>query len=91
MEGHVDGNAIAGVLSDFFAFDVTTARARCLGCGDTGEIARTMVWGGDQGLVVRCPECAHVLMVVVTQPSGMRLQMRGMAWMEVSSEEPRRP
>lgn len=85
MQGHVDGNAIAGVLSDVFAFDVTTARARCLGCGEVGEVGRTMVYGGDQGYVVRCSRCDDVLMVVVPKPSGMRLQMRGMSWLEAET------
>ena len=34
MIGHVDGNALAGVLSELFRFDVTTARMRCASCGD---------------------------------------------------------
>ena len=28
---HVDGNAMAGTLAEFFSFDVTTATARCNG------------------------------------------------------------
>lgn len=83
MDGHVDGNAIAGVMSDIFAFDVTTALARCRSCGETAALAQDMVYGGDQGYVVRCQGCDDVLMVLVPEPSGMRMQMRGIAWLEV--------
>lgn len=83
MDGHVDGNALAGVMSDVFAFDVTTARARCLACGEVRALAQDLVYGGEQGYVVRCMVCEDVLMVVVPDPEGMRLQMRGMAWLEV--------
>jgi hypothetical protein len=82
MQGHVDGNAIAGILSEVFAFDATCSIGRCSSCGDTGELARAMVYGGEQGYVVRCPACDNVLMVVVDSPDRRRIQMRGLAWLE---------
>ena len=82
MLGHVDGNAIAGVLSELFRFDVTTARVRCASCGDVAVLARAMVYGGEQGLVVRCGECGDALMVVMQVPGGTRIQLRGAAWIE---------
>ena len=51
---HVDGNAIAGPLAEFFAFDVTTATGRCVGCGSIAELARAMVYRSGAGTVVRC-------------------------------------
>lgn len=56
MDGHVDGNALAGMLSELFSFDVTLARCRCASCGDVAVIARAMVYGGEQGRVVRCSQ-----------------------------------
>lgn len=83
MAGHVDGNAIAGMLSEFFRFDVTTARARCGSCRSVAVLAVAMVYGGEQGTVVRCAECGNVLMVVVPAADSIRVQLRGMAWVEV--------
>jgi uncharacterized Zn finger protein len=83
MIGHVDGNAIAGVLTDLFRFEVTTARVRCASCGNVAMLAQAMVYGGDQGLVVRCLECGDALMVIVQMPGHTRVQLRGMAWLEV--------
>jgi uncharacterized Zn finger protein len=82
MIGHVDGNALAGVLSELFRFDVTTARVRCASCGDLAVLARAMVYGGEQGLVVRCGECGDALMVVIQVPGRTRIQLRGAAWIE---------
>lgn len=82
---HVDGNALAGMLADIFVFDATTARARCVNCGDIGVLAGAMVYGGEQGHVVRCVACDSVLMVVLPEPHAVRVQMRGIAWLEVGA------
>ena len=83
MNGHVDGNALAGVFSEFFSFDATLARSRCASCGDVAAIARAHVYGGEQGRVLRCRQCGDVLMVVVARPDGIRVQLRGMSWLDV--------
>ena len=83
MIGHVDGNALAGVLSELFRFDVTTAAVRCASCGDRAVLARAMVYGGEQGLVVRCRACGDALMVIVQMGDRTRVQLRGAAWLEV--------
>lgn len=83
MIGHVDGNALAGTLSELFRFDMTTARVRCASCGDLAVLARAMVYGGEQGMVVRCGECGDVLVVVVQTPESTRIHLRGAAWLEV--------
>jgi ribosomal protein S27E len=84
MDGHLDGNALAGVLSEFFVFDVTTARSRCASCGDIAVIARALVFGSEQARVIRCSHCGDVLMVVLQEPDGVRVHMRGMSWMDVA-------
>lgn len=83
MSEHVDGNSLAGPLSELFAADLTTATARCLGCGDVSELARATVYPDPTGYVVRCAECADVLMVVVEEPDGVCIELRGMAWLKV--------
>ncbi len=87
MVGHVDGNALAGLLSEVVQFEPTTARARCVSCGDVAVLAQAMVYRGEQGLVVRCKQCDGVLLAVVPVPGGMRLQLRGISWLEVHPSE----
>lgn len=84
MIGHVDGNALAGPLSEIFEFDATLAITDCLGCSDIAMLAEAMVYGDNgHGLVVRCKNCGGVLMVIVPEPEHTKLDMRGLAWLQV--------
>jgi len=84
MRGHVDGNALAGILSEL-QLDVTV-RGRCAGCGDVAVLARAVVYGDEQARVARCAACSGVLFVLFTEPGGMRLQLRGMSWLDTAPE-----
>jgi hypothetical protein len=72
----LDGNAIAGELSEVFTGDLTTATATCAACGVTGMVATAVVYEG-MGTVLRCPECDSVLLRLVHIRSEIRLEMRG--------------
>lgn len=78
MTHHIDGNALAGVLSEVFISDVTAARARCGNCGRTSPLAEAMVYPDAPGLVARCSSCDHVLVVVVQADSGVVLSLAGL-------------
>lgn len=86
MVGHVDGNALAGTLAELFRFEPTTARGRCGSCGRVAALAEGMVYRGEQGLVLRCVHCDAVLLTVVPIDGGMRVQLRGIGWLEVPAE-----
>lgn len=90
MEGngttHVDGNVLAGPLSDLFAVDITTASARCNGCGDIAVLARAMVYLDPTGYVVRCSHCDDVLMVVVAEAENLCLDLRGITLLRIPLE-----
>jgi hypothetical protein len=78
MSNHLDGNALAGVLSDVFTTDVTAARARCGRCGRTAAVAEAMVYPDAPGLVARCSSCDHVLVVVVAAGDRLVLSLAGL-------------
>ncbi|SIN87337.1 DUF6510 family protein [Agromyces cerinus] len=80
---HVDGNALAGPLAEFFSFDLTTAIARCSGCGAVGELARTMVYRSGAGTVVRCSECDQVLATLVETADRAWIGLSGISAIEV--------
>ena len=61
----LDGNAIAGLLSEIFVMEVTTAEATCAGCGAVNAIGQVHVYTNAPGAVVRCPGCELVLMRIV--------------------------
>lgn len=84
MIGHVDGNALAGPLSEVFQFDATLARTDCLSCHDVAMLAEAMVYGDNgHGLVVRCRNCNDVLMVIVPEPQHTMIDLRGLAWLQI--------
>jgi hypothetical protein len=74
---HLDGNTLAGPLSEIFAVDITAATGRCAGCGLTGPVASLHVYGPDPGFVARCPGCEEVVLRLVRGPEDAWLDLRG--------------
>lgn len=73
----LDGNAVAGMLRELFAFDVTVASLDCAGCGSTAELGGVRVFGGAMGAIFRCIHCDTAMLRVVRQPDGFTLDLRG--------------
>jgi len=73
----VDGNAAAGILSEVFVPDLTSARAKCRGCGMTRTIGALIVYAHGMGTVVRCPGCDSVVLRVARTPTHMWLDATG--------------
>ena len=61
----LDGNAIAGLLREVFALELTGARAACAGCGTIAELGAEPVYAHAPGAVLRCRNCDDVMIVVV--------------------------
>jgi hypothetical protein len=61
-DSRLDGNAAAGLLSELFTLEATTAEACCASCGRTGAVGAADVYADAPGLVLRCPGCEAVLM-----------------------------
>jgi len=79
----LDGNALAGSLSEIFAIDVTSAVFTCAGCGGTGAVATLRVWDRAPGGVARCPHCEDVVLRIVRAPGRVFLDLRGATCLEV--------
>ncbi len=69
-ERRLDGNAVGGILSEVFAFEMTAARVACAGCGATREIGAQMAYVSEIGTVVRCASCDNALIRVARQGDG---------------------
>jgi hypothetical protein len=74
--GHVDGNALAGLLAEVFPFDLTAAKGHCAHCGSTGMLGDAMVYFASPGTIVRCAQCNGVLATLV--------ETSGRVWMNLS-------
>jgi hypothetical protein len=82
-EAALDGNSLAGPLSEIFAAEVTAAQARCGGCGRTSMVAELKVYGPEPGLVARCPGCSSVLLRLVRVASEVWLDLSGTSVMRL--------
>ncbi len=83
MNACLDGNVLAGALSELFTFDITSATGKCVSCGNSGAIGRARVYADAPGLVARCEACGQVVLRLVRSPSRAWLDLRGITCLEV--------
>jgi hypothetical protein len=77
-EQRLDGNAAAGVLREIFAVEMTTAIGTCGNCGKVGPLGELMLYGGEIGMVLRCPGCDHMLICITHTPEGYWVDLGGL-------------
>jgi hypothetical protein len=75
-EVHTDANGVAGLLSEVFAVEVTTVRRRCHSCGAENALGAHRAYHG-AGVVLRCPACSDVAMLVGVAEDRLVLEWRG--------------
>jgi hypothetical protein len=81
----VDGNAIAGLLQEVFAVEMTTAIGICAGCGATEPIGAIHVYQG-AGIVLRCPHCDNALAKIVRSGTRLWIAFPGIRALEINSD-----
>jgi uncharacterized protein DUF6510 len=79
----LDGNAIAGNLHELFGAELTTASGTCASCGAARPIAELAVYVS-AGTVARCRSCEAVVLVLVDLHGVTRVDLRGMAALDVA-------
>jgi hypothetical protein len=80
----IDGNVLAGPLSEVMVGDVTSATARCVQCGDTASVAQAVVYASRGRYVARCRSCDGVLLTVIDADGSVRLSMTGIGALTMS-------
>jgi hypothetical protein len=83
-ERMLDGNAVAGLLQEVFAVEMTTAIGTCDGCGAQEPIGAVHVFLG-AGAVLRCPHCDNALVKIVSSSGRMWLSMPGIRSLELTT------
>ena len=73
----VDGNAVAGLLREVFAFEMTTSPTKCAHCGAVGALGTLLAFTQAPGVVLRCPACEQVIMRIVQTADAIYLDVRG--------------
>jgi hypothetical protein len=81
----LDGNAVAGLLGDVFAVEMTAALVSCAHCGVTGAVAAAHVYMHGPGVVLRCPECTGVVMRFAEVRGRLLADLHGVGRMELSA------
>ena len=79
----LDGNAVAGLLQEVFAVEVTTATGMCNACGVTNPVGALHVFRG-AGVVMRCPDCDEVLVTIVRGDARVWIGLAGVRRLEVA-------
>ena len=82
-ELRLDGNAIAGLLQELFAVEMTTAIGTCSGCSTAGPVGTAHLYRG-AGIVLRCPHCDNVLAKIVKNDSRVWIDLPGIRTLEVT-------
>jgi hypothetical protein len=72
----LDGNALAGLLEELFAADLTAAPRVCHSCGSVHPIGAHRLYRG-AGVVLRCPSCGVVALLVAALPDRYLLRLVG--------------
>ena len=80
----LDGNAVAGLLQEVFAIEVTTARATCDNCGATDAVGALHVFRG-AGIVMRCPHCDNALVRIVKADTRVWIGFPGVRTLQVTA------
>ncbi len=73
----LDANAVAGILDEIFAMDMTACPMECAYCGLEGEMGRLLAFGQAPGIVLRCPACENVVMRIVQTREAIYVEARG--------------
>ena len=79
----LDGNAVAGVLQEVFAVEMTTAIGTCNTCGATDQVGALHVFRG-AGIVMRCPHCDNALVTIVENGPRVWIGFAGVRTLQVT-------
>jgi hypothetical protein len=79
----LDGNAVAGLLQDVFAVEMTTAIGTCNACGATDVVGALHVFRG-AGVVMRCPHCDNALVTIVKDDVRVWIGFSGLRTLQVT-------
>ena len=86
----LDGNAAAGILSEVFVPDLTTARVTCANCGTIRALGALLVYSHGMGTVIRCPNCDAVVLRVARPRSQLWLDATGARLVVMAGATPAR-
>jgi Family of unknown function (DUF6510) len=79
----LDGNAVAGLLQEVFAAEVTTAVGTCATCAASEPVGAVHAYRG-AGIVLRCPHCDAVLVKIVKDDTRVWIAFPGIRTLAIA-------
>jgi hypothetical protein len=79
----LDGNAVAGLLQEVFAVEMTTATGTCAACGASEAVGALLVFRG-AGIVMRCPHCDSALVSIVKDDTRVWINFQGVRTLQIA-------
>jgi ribosomal protein S27AE len=79
----LDGNALGGLLQELFGSELTDKPHTCQSCGACNLVATHRLYRGS-GLVLRCPACGAIAMVVAKLRDRYVVHMTGTWRLEIA-------
>jgi len=77
MDGQrIDGNGVAGLLAEIAGAEMTTVARTCQSCGERHMIGEHHAYRA-AGVVLRCPSCDDVAVVIGVQERQLLVEWRG--------------
>jgi hypothetical protein len=77
----IDGNGIAGLLGELAGAEMTAVLRTCQSCGDRRAIGEHRAYRA-AGVVLRCPSCHDIALVIGVQEERLVVEWRGTYAME---------
>lgn len=75
----LDGNALAGLLTEVFGKEMTNVTVTCRTCGASAAIGETVVYPRLPGTVARCRYCTATMMIITTVRGIHCVDLMGLA------------
>ncbi len=83
----LDGNAVAGVLQEVFAQEMTACPAECASCGQVGMLGSLLAYIHSPGIVLRCPTCGSIVLRLVVTEREIYLDARGAKYVKIRMKD----
>jgi len=76
----IDGNGMAGLLTEVLGDGATTLERRCQGCGDVNPLGAHRAYEG-AAWVLRCPGCSELAAVIAERDDVLLVEWAGVLLM----------
>jgi hypothetical protein len=80
----LDGNGVAGMLTEIFSAEMTAAPTECAACGKDSAMGELLAFTQAPGVILRCPACEAAMVRVVRTNQFTYLDARGAVYLRIA-------